>query len=192
MRKPASRVLTAIVSVILLLSIGFLFLAVVFVKNTGSHQVKIISQYLPNLQEQKMATKAPPVDEHTLIDTICWDEGNEHCKGDTWRKRIYSGTGWEVFDYKLGDPDSDGEVRYLYVRNVSGTIAKVGQLPKALTYVASIAEGDGTLTNYSPMVLGREGNSAFRIEAYLAQPIDIFDYRLPVMVKYLNPPNELL
>jgi hypothetical protein len=114
----------------------------------------------------------------------CWEVPPEDDNGPPYRCDAWT---YGEFVVKLGQPDSDGEIRTLVAKDKAGKVIQVGQIPKNLTYIKGISEFDNTPYNDSPSILGAEGNSSFRIELYLSEtPRNIFDYRLPVMIKYIE------
>ena len=125
------------------------------------------------------------------ISEACWVDvtgSDRPYRCDAWSWKTFIGRPTTLL-LKLGEADSDGEVRYLLMKDgYDGAVSKVGQLPKTLTYIQSFSEFDGSPINDSPERLGREGNAEFRIETYLSNvPVSVFDYRLPVMIKYIQP-----
>lgn len=193
MKNFSGRALVLTVGLLLALSAACLLLAMRIPQRTVIERV--IYPQAPSSTGATVAAELPPktsVDERDLVTSTCWDEGGDYCQ-IAWEKQYYqsSSRSWKTIRYRLGNPDANGDVRFLYARNASDTVMRVGQLPLSLTYTATFSDMDGSAMNVSPDVLTQEGNSSFRIEAYPAYPIGFSDYRLPAVVKYINPPEEL-
>lgn len=125
-------------------------------------------------QEQDVVSapiaQAPPAqdplqqEQHVYVERGCWGEGvYDGCVPNVWSWEGYDG---KTYLIRLGEIDSDGEIRHLLIKDSEGRVVEVGELPQSLSYVGSFAEGEATLDNLSPTKLAKDGGGFFLIEVY--------------------------
>jgi hypothetical protein len=128
---------------------------------------------------------------NTGVKSVCWEElDHGYCQHNAWEWQNFEEKEWKTYVFRLGDEDKDGEIRHVLVKYPNGIIKKIGEISKELTYAAAFSEYDGQPMNNSPVILAKDGNSAFRIEVYPAIKIDLMDNRLPTLIKYLYPSSN--